>query len=402
MKPTVLVVHEDEAFGRELEHRLHLKPYKMVVVHTAREGLAYLRSHKIAILVCDDKPRGMSGLAVLAVAQQVAPDCSRVLLIKHTQMATAAHAIRQAHLFRFLLKPCSVEDVNNTVLDALKARRDHRAHDAKEERRNEDHVEHVLNDELDEAFGTCRVVYQPILSTKPLGANSSASGASTYGYEALLRVDHAGMPTPESLVDAASEARRETELDRLVRDMVASDIDSAKGLDPDASVFVNVSTQSLEDPELLRGREMLHRFSKRVVLEVSESTPLTVLEDLHKTTKALWAHGYRLCVDDLANGPTGLHVLGRLRPNVVRINASLLRGIYQTRAHAKAVISVVRLCEQLGCVPLADRVETQKELDYFMELGVTLFQGPFIAHPSAGFTPLGAAGCRSSYRLAQV
>ncbi len=404
VKSTILVIHDAGRCAAEMVATFTNKPYEMVIVDSAAEGLAVLRSREIDILICDDQPNGMSGIAVLKIAKMIAPDCMRVLLTSTESMALTAHAVNEIQIFRFLLKPCSPGDINGTILDGLKARRDHDSFRAEEARYFHPVVDDALNTEIDRAFESCRMIYQPVLSVLP---ESDAYGAesvkTTFGYEALVRVDHPTLSNPLLLIEAVTEAGREFDFDRLVRKLVASDLSAASStLDPKALIFVNLLTRSLADPELSAGRDALHRFARRVVFEVSERTPLVVVGDLNKVKRELRSQGYRIGLDDLGGGPTGLRVFGQLGPDVVKFDISLVRGVYQSRSRAKTIMGMIKLCRDMGCMVLAEGVETKKEFEYLQELGVQLFQGYYIGRPSAGFTPVtGVVDNQMSYGLAR-
>jgi len=66
----------------------------------------------------------MSGVEFLAKAMEAAPDTVRVMLTGYLNQSTAAEAINQGCVFRFLNKPCSTEKLVQT-LEAAVARRQH-------------------------------------------------------------------------------------------------------------------------------------------------------------------------------------------------------------------------------------------------------------------------------------
>ncbi len=393
MKSTILVVHDAGRSAAEMAAIFPNKPYEIVIVDSAAEGLAALRSREIDILICDEKPNGMSGIAVLKIAKTIAPDCLRILLTTSESMALTAHAVSDIQIFRFLLKPCTPSDINSTILDALKARRDHDSFRAEEAQLLHPVVDEALNKEIDRALQMCRMVYQPVMSVLPASdAYGSDLVKSSFGYEALVRIDHPTLSNPLALIGAIRQAGRQMDMDRVVRGLVASDLSGAAStLDPDAVIFVNLLTTSLRDPELLNGTGPLRRFAQRIVFEVSENTPVVAVPDLPGVKAKLNSHGYRLGLDDLGGGPTGMRVFGLLRPDVVKFDNSLVRGINKSRSRAKTILAMIELCKTMNCLVLAEGVETKREYDSLLELGVELFQGYYIGRPSAGFTPVASA-----------
>jgi response regulator RpfG family c-di-GMP phosphodiesterase len=77
------------------------------------EGLAMLDADPgaFALVISDMRMPVMAGDAFLREARIVAPDAVRILLTGHADMDAAVRAVNNAHLFRFLTKPCAAEDL---------------------------------------------------------------------------------------------------------------------------------------------------------------------------------------------------------------------------------------------------------------------------------------------------
>lgn len=87
---------------------------KQFDIDTALGGAEALRKMKedgpYAILITDMRMPGMDGLEFLKQAQTVAPNSVRMMLTGNADQRTAAEAVNQGHVFRFLSKPCQPED----------------------------------------------------------------------------------------------------------------------------------------------------------------------------------------------------------------------------------------------------------------------------------------------------
>ena len=110
-RPRVLCVDDDELLLQGLRRQLH-KEFEVTGVTSGKEALAVLRSDgPFAVVVSDMNMPGMDGVEVLSQARQLAPDTSRILLTGHAALDLALAAVNRGNIFRFLVKPCSREDL---------------------------------------------------------------------------------------------------------------------------------------------------------------------------------------------------------------------------------------------------------------------------------------------------
>jgi response regulator RpfG family c-di-GMP phosphodiesterase len=72
-----------------------------------------------AVVVADMGMPKMSGVEFLAKAAEVSPDTVRIMLTGYLNQSTAAEAVNQGGIFRFLNKPCSTEKLVQTLEAAV-------------------------------------------------------------------------------------------------------------------------------------------------------------------------------------------------------------------------------------------------------------------------------------------
>ena len=72
-----------------------------------------------AVLVTDMRMPGMDGMQFLAAARQAAPSAVRIMLTGNADQKTAIDALNDGHVFRFLNKPCSPEELAGALSAAL-------------------------------------------------------------------------------------------------------------------------------------------------------------------------------------------------------------------------------------------------------------------------------------------
>jgi EAL domain-containing protein (putative c-di-GMP-specific phosphodiesterase class I) len=101
--------------------------------------------------------------------------------------------------------------------------------------------------------------------------------------------------------------------------------------------------------------------------------------------------GFRLAIDDLGAGYSGLSSLAEVEPEVVKLDMTLVRGIEAEPTKRKVVHAVCALGRDLGIKVIAEGVETSAERDALLELGCDLLQGFFFARPGEPFPSISLA-----------
>lgn len=120
MTHKILLVDDDRNILSGYQ-RLLRKTFDLDIALGGEEALRLLTTEgPFSLVVADMQMPGMSGLELLAQAQSVVPDTIRIMLTGNTDQKTAADAVNQGRVFRFLTKPCSPEDLELAVRAGLR------------------------------------------------------------------------------------------------------------------------------------------------------------------------------------------------------------------------------------------------------------------------------------------
>lgn len=121
----------------------------------------------------------------------------------------------------------------------------------------------------------------------------------------------------------------------------------------------------------------------RIIFEFPESERL---EDGHLLAllKSYRAMGFKTAIDDFGSGYSGLSLLAKFQPDIVKIDMSLIRDIDKNRAKRSIAAHVLMLLADLGIKPICEGIETQGEFEVLRDLGVDLMQGFLFARPELG------------------
>jgi diguanylate cyclase (GGDEF)-like protein len=121
---------------------------------------------------------------------------------------------------------------------------------------------------------------------------------------------------------------------------------------------------------------------ENVVIELSERYPADNPEALKARLTALKKRGFRVAIDDLGTGYSGLKLWSEIQPDFVKIDRHFIRDVDRDLVKKEFVRSVINLCERLGCRLIAEGVETIAELTLLRSMGIHLIQGFLLGRPN--------------------
>ncbi len=180
-------------------------------------------------------------------------------------------------------------------------------------------------------------------------------------------------------------AARKAAIDRMVLDDIRE------------TLFVNLSASTLEDPisSLERTVEMIDAAKippNQVVFEVVESDQAHDAQHLKGLLRFYRDAGFRVALDDVGAGYSSLNLLHQLRPDFIKLDMELIRGVDSDPYKSLIAQKIIEIASTLGIETIAEGVETPEELDWVCSHGATYAQGYGIGRPTqptlAGRTPI--------------
>ncbi len=369
----VLLVDDDDLIRRTWERLLELEGFS---VATERDGVAAVSRADLAsfdVVLSDVAMPQMDGVALLRALRGEGIDAPVVLVTGSSHEAFAEEAVRLGAML-YLHKPVD----SRTLVDVLR----HAGHIGSLARLKREALALLgqnaqqpsdlasLEVQFERAVAGLWVALQPIVIP---------TERRVIAYEALMRSREPSLPHPGALLDAAERLGRVEALGSAVRARVA---DAVPGLPPEVDVYVNLHPRDLACEAFLSGHEPLAAYAERVVLEVTERASLDALGPLDVVTTRLREQGYRVAVDDLGAGYAGLTAITQLKPEVVKIDMSLVRGLDADDVRRELVARIAEACRKLGLRVVCEGVETAAERDALLEVQCDCQQGYLYAKPA--------------------
>ena len=227
--------------------------------------------------------------------------------------------------------------------------------------RNAD-LHHALASML--AAGASHPVFQPVVDLESGGV---------VGYEALTRFD-SGQRPDLCFADAWSVGLgQELELVTLERSVAA-----ARSLPSGRWLTLNVSPRLLSSPGRLAAT--LGSADRPIVLEVTEHDLIDDYGVVREAVRSLGQH-VRLAVDDAGAGAANFSHIVELRPDFVKLDMGLVRGVNEDLGRQAMVIGMQHFSRTAGCRLIAEGIESAEEARCLLELGVEFGQGYFFGRP---------------------
>ena len=219
-------------------------------------------------------------------------------------------------------------------------------------------------------------VYQPIVRL---------SDMSLVGWEALARPagNEAGMSV-EGLFQAAVRMGLGRDIDWFAR---RAAVHGAHRIPEGVQLFINVSIPALLDPlHDVDQMMLLLRWARRspwdVVLEISEREAVTDMPRFAEVLAAYRNHGFRFAMDDVGEGHSTLEVLAASSPEYIKIARSLTLGA-ETAGPRAAISALVAFARSANALVIAEGIETMRDADMMVDLGVDMGQGYAFGRPAA-------------------
>ncbi|WP_374730346.1 EAL domain-containing protein [Salinarimonas sp.] len=220
------------------------------------------------------------------------------------------------------------------------------------------------------------MAFQPIVDVET---------ARPYAYEALVRDRDGAGGAARVLSRVEPEARYAFDQACRVR---AVTLAAALGLaETGALLSINFLPNAVYEPRTCIRRTLAaaRRVGfplDRLMFEVSESERVADDDHLAHIVASYREMGFVTAIDDFGAGHSGLALLARFRPDVIKLDMALVRDIDADPARRTIVRAMVGMTRELGVRLVAEGIETRAESEALARLGVRLQQGYRFARPA--------------------
>lgn len=220
-------------------------------------------------------------------------------------------------------------------------------------------------------------VFQPVVSLE---------SGDIFGYEAFSRIegksDGDEKPVTE-LFYLADKAEKSWKLEKICRRAI---IRAARMTGLGGKLFININPDIILDEEFRGGftMKLLEKYGVNpdsIVLEITEHCAEGNPRLLGEVAAHYRAQNFSIALDNVGSAYSGLERICTLNPDFIKIDMNIIRGIETDGIRQSMVRNLAKFCDESGTAIVAVGVETARELDTLLNLGVHLAQGFFLGRP---------------------
>lgn len=220
-----------------------------------------------------------------------------------------------------------------------------------------------------------KTVFQPIVSLET---------GDVIGYEALTRgPKDSKYINPELLFDDAKKYNLLWNLEILCR---SNAIKTYSSYNKDKLLFVNVDPGVLKDTNFIKGftKEILVEYNispMSLIFEITEKSSIENYKNFKEVIDYYKHQGYRMAIDDVGTGFSGLTTIAETRPLYIKIDMGLIAGVYQDNFKKAIIKALVEFANTTNTKIIAEGIENINDLYTLIEMGVHYGQGYLISRP---------------------
>ena len=224
-----------------------------------------------------------------------------------------------------------------------------------------------------------KAVFQPIVSLLDGGI---------LGYEALSRGPQGSLlEMPDVLFPATAQFNKVWELEFLCRSKAFA---RANGLPKDKMLFVNVDPKIMNDPRFNKGvtLNMLAHYKidvSNIIFEITEKNSIEDYKIFRNVLNNYTSQGYKIAIDDMGSGYSGLKLLAEIRPQFIKIDMDLVRNIDKDALKQALITSFYEFSVVANMKIIAEGIETINELNTLINIGIPYGQGYLLQRPATQF-----------------
>jgi EAL domain-containing protein (putative c-di-GMP-specific phosphodiesterase class I) len=164
-------------------------------------------------------------------------------------------------------------------------------------------------------------------------------------------------------------------------------------------IAVNLSPATLTSGTLANWLANAEVENANIVLELTEHAVVSDYDAMREAFDRIHRRGLRIAIDDVGSGFATLRHVVDLRPDIIKLDRSLVSYLDEDPARYSLTASLVQFASATGCAVVAEGIERPEELEVCRTIGVQFGQGFLFGRPGelpSTFPPARSPAVRQS------
>jgi EAL domain-containing protein (putative c-di-GMP-specific phosphodiesterase class I) len=119
----------------------------------------------------------------------------------------------------------------------------------------------------------------------------------------------------------------------------------------------------------------------RLTFEITENEDLADIDHLRAIMAEYRRQGFKVALDDVGTGYSGLARIAELCPDVIKLDRALIKGCDTDSVRLAIVAAMIRLGDDTGMQVVLEGMERQPEVDALRSVGGRFMQGFYFSRP---------------------
>ncbi len=215
--------------------------------------------------------------------------------------------------------------------------------------------------------------YQPIMDIK---------SKKIVKYEALVRIvdEDNTIYAPNQFLPIIKETTSYRRLSKIVLSQAFETIKKHN-----ISVSVNFDIDDFFDDSLFEMIQSMikenSKFANLLTLEILENRQIRDLNKFIKRIGILKCLNIQIAIDDFGSGYSGFNYIATIKPDILKIDGSIILKIETNTNMRKILESISKLCKSLNILTIGEFVENENTFKMLEHFGIDMAQGYFIGKP---------------------
>lgn len=212
------------------------------------------------------------------------------------------------------------------------------------------------------------------------------------GFEFLSRfILDQQLVAPSPVFAAAEKHNLALELDRSSRKRAFKAFKAIHDSNEHLIMFFNFNTSLIDKTterygHLAQTIEFMQIDPGRVVIEILESRAQNT-QALLDFVAFYREKGFIIALDDIGSGYSSFERIALIKPDIIKIDRSLVNDIHRHYHKTEIVRSLVSLAHKTGALVVAEGIETENEAVTVLDIGADFLQGFYFARPAPADQP---------------